>query len=61
MTESTDQLVLAEDIVDELNDCGREDVTALDLLDALASTGLMLTRGTDASAAYRRAVKGNGA
>lgn len=36
----------AQDVVSELLDCGHEDITVMDLLDVLASTGYTLAKDT---------------
>lgn len=47
---STVQILRAQELAQELVDCGHDDIRAADLLDALASIGLRLsTDSTDAA------------
>lgn len=55
-TTPTDQRQLAERLTREMVECGY-DVSELDLLDSLASTGLELSEGDTASEAYQQAIK----
>ena len=42
---------LASELVDEMDECGHHDITVIDLLDCLASTGLTLVDDPSGSAA----------
>jgi hypothetical protein len=50
---------LAQQVAAELECCGHDDISALDLMDALASTGLRLVpdREGEASAAYFESIR----
>lgn len=52
------QLEMAQLLADELEICGYEDITAMDILDCLAFTGLKLSRSRSntASKAYFKAL-----
>ena len=52
MSEPLSQAAYAERLAHELWFCGHEDLVGVDILDALASVGLLLTEGTGAAAAY---------
>lgn len=57
LEEVTEQKEMADALVDDL-DANGHDVTLYDLLDCLASTGLVLARGTTAASAYGEAIAG---
>ena len=47
---------MAQDFVDEMFACGHEDISVLDILDVLASTGLTLVSADGAREAYIEAL-----
>lgn len=51
MSETRTITELASELVDEMDNCGHHDITVIDLLDCLASTGLALVEDPSGSAA----------
>lgn len=43
-------IALADELVEELYACGHDEISTLDILDALASTGLTLVNAVDSEA-----------
>ena len=58
MEDVNPEIEYAEELAEELMSCGHEDISSLDILDALASTGLKLTSvlGSESSDAYIEAL-----
>jgi hypothetical protein len=56
MAKTNPLIEMAEEFADEMLACGHDDVTVLDILDVLASTGLTLVSAEGARDAYVEAL-----